>query len=655
MEAITQLKNDLQLMLYPREIYERPRLNLLARYLAAEFERSHGNQPHQPSVVPAAKDKQPQIIAPSPHPLLSVSPKLPAIAFILSSPRSGSTLLRVMLAGHPELASPPELHLLPFNTMAEREKELVLSHLGEGLPRAFMDLQGIESRASQSLVAELVQQDCPIPEVYALLQKLAGHRLLVDKSPTYATHRATLERAEAIFAGAKYVHLVRHPYAVIESFCRLRMDKLVAAGDNDPYALAEAIWTDSNRNILDFCQQLPPERHHLVRYEDLVTKPRPVMEKLCQFLEVPFDEAVLTPYAGQRMTEGIHQQSLPIGDPNFLQHKQIESQLAENWQKIQLPRPLSSDARHIASSLAYELPQESAPDREDFAVRTPPISRQESYLNLRGLDLCLCSWGEESAPLILYLHGILEQGAAWQEVAVPLASRGYRVVAPDFRGHGRSAHVPPGCSYNLLDLLGDVDAIASQLAARPFILVGHSLGSLVAAMLASIRPEKVQQLVLVETVLPAEVGAGETAEQLAAQLDYLAEPPVHAPFPDVAGAAARLRLGTPALSESLAWELAERLTEPCPGGVRWRWDPRLRTRAGIGFNGLERDRYLSLLGRIQAPITLIYGDRSDFNRPTDLAAQQQAMPQAKRIVLAGGHNLHLEAPVELAKALIPDS
>ncbi|OQW93758.1 MAG: hypothetical protein BWK79_09495, partial [Beggiatoa sp. IS2] len=47
--------------------------------------------------------------------------KNPPAVFILSSPRSGSTLLRVMLAGHSQLFAPPELHLLTFNTLAERQ------------------------------------------------------------------------------------------------------------------------------------------------------------------------------------------------------------------------------------------------------------------------------------------------------------------------------------------------------------------------------------------------------------------------------------------------------------------------------------------------------------------------------------------------------
>ncbi|MEM7594059.1 MAG: SDR family NAD(P)-dependent oxidoreductase, partial [Cyanobacteria bacterium P01_A01_bin.83] len=264
MEAINHLKTDLDLILYPREFYERPRISDLAAYLATEFAKAH------PTAGAEAKKSH------NPTKNKSLTQKLPPAAFILSSPRSGSTLLRVMLAGHPHLSSPPELHLLPFDTMTEREQELGISQLGEGLKRAFMALQDLDAEQSQKIVENLVEKNLTIPEVYQQLQQLAGDRLLVDKSPTYASNRKTLENAEAIFDGAKYIHLVRHPYSVIESFARMRMDKLIGSGNSDPYELAELIWRESNQNILNFARDIDPERYHLVYYEDLVSRPQEV-------------------------------------------------------------------------------------------------------------------------------------------------------------------------------------------------------------------------------------------------------------------------------------------------------------------------------------------------------------------------------------------
>jgi pimeloyl-ACP methyl ester carboxylesterase len=55
-----------------------------------------------------------------------------------------------------------------------------------------------------------------------------------------------------------------------------------------------------------------------------------------------------------------------------------------------------------------------------------------------------------------------------------------------------------------------------------------------------------------------------------------------------------------------------------------------------------------MLKHIQIPTTLVYGDRSQLNRPEDLQQQQTAMAQAKRVFVCGGHNLHIEAASALA-------
>ena len=630
MEAINQLKADLQLILYPREFYEHPQISSLAEYLAVEFTKTHQQQVKKAQGTDKSDRKS------------FIGQKLDSTAFILSSPRSGSTLLRVMLAGHPSLSSPPELHLLPFDTMAEREAELGVSQLGEGLKRAFMTLKGISAEESQSLVEGLIKENTSVAEVYQMLQQLAGDRLLLDKSPTYASNRDTLDKAEVIFNNAKYIHLVRHPYSVVESFARMRMDKLVGSGDSDPYEMAELIWRESNQNILDFAQDIDPQRYLIVYYEDLVSKPRQVMTEVCEFLEIPFNEAILTPYQGDRMTDGVSNTAMSLGDPNFLNHQKIEAKLAETWREIELPRTLGTYTQQLAERLNYELPQES-----DMDV----LPMEETLINIRGLKICLCTWGPEEGPLVLCLHGILEQGAAWSEVAIDLAQKGYRVIAPDLRGHGRSDRVGKGGSYNLIDFLGDIDAIVENLAGKAFILVGHSLGSVLGAIFATIRPQSIKNIVLVETILPTANENEDPTTALTNQLDYMASPPEHPVFPDVKTAAERLRRATPAISPSLAMMLAERITEPCEGGVRWRWEPLLRTRAGISLNGIGRSRYLKILKKIKVPITLVYGDKSNFNRIEDLNKQHEAMPNATKVVVSGGHNLPLEAPNALAKII----
>ena len=657
-EILNACKRDLHLALYPREFYERPVISALAQYLVGEVERVHAQPSDTTSVEPATS---PEIQTwawssrQTTREYTQPDHRNPGIIFLLSSPRSGSTLLRVMLAGHPDLFSPPELHLLPFEAMAEWNQALGLSYLGEGLQRAFMELMDLDAEASKMMLDGFIEQNVSVQTIYAKLQELAGLRQLVDKSPTYASSTQVLHRAEDLFEGSKYIHLVRHPYAVIESLVRNRMDKILGIEGGDPYALAEQVWTQSNQNVLDFRQQVGTQRHHLIHYEALVTQPTQEMERLCQFLGIAFEHELLQPYQGQRMTDGVYAASMPINDPNFLKHNTIDPALAQVWQQIQLPRPLGDITCQLAAELNYALPHQTSNPAPLPAPlpSTQHYPHQEFKLEANGLRLCLCSWGPETGPLILGLHGILEHGAAWDAVAQPLAAQGYRVVVPDQRGHGCSEHVGLGGTYQLLDYLADLDAIAPQLTDQPFVLVGHSMGSAVAATFASVRLHEVAGLVLVEPVLPAENNDTDAIAQLTNHLDYLATPPQHPLFKDAAVAAARLRRSTPSLSAAMALKMAERLTEPCNDGVQWRWDPRLQIRTGLGFSGtaFSRSRYLQLLKQLQVPVTLVYGDASDFNKPEDLALQQAALPHAQRVTLPGEHNLPLDAPEALAATI----
>ncbi|HEY9735750.1 MAG TPA: SDR family NAD(P)-dependent oxidoreductase, partial [Trichocoleus sp.] len=308
-DLLNLCRRDLQITLYPREVLAHPTIQALAQYVAKELVRLQGS----PAV--SAETSKPDEAATSDllsqgfwtsRPLAaSPEQRNHSMVFLLSSPRAGSTLLRVMLAGHPDLFCPPELHLLPFDTLGERHTALGGSYLEEGLQRALMELMQLDADAAQGLLAEWMDRNAPIQAIYDKLQQLAGNRLLVDKSPTYSLSLAALQRAEQLFENAKFIHLVRHPYAVIDSFAKNRMHKIFNLEPENPYRLAEQVWDVSNRNIQTFLQTVDPQRQHVLRYEDLVSSPEDAMRRLCTFLELPFDPAVLTPYEGKRMTDGV--------------------------------------------------------------------------------------------------------------------------------------------------------------------------------------------------------------------------------------------------------------------------------------------------------------------------------------------------------------
>ena len=93
------------------------------------------------------------------------------IHFILGTGRSGTTLLRVMLAGHPQIFCPPEMMLAFFNTMQQRKILLENAFwLKGGLRRALMNLQNLTVEEAKIAVEEM--NDKSIEEVYNYLQNL---------------------------------------------------------------------------------------------------------------------------------------------------------------------------------------------------------------------------------------------------------------------------------------------------------------------------------------------------------------------------------------------------------------------------------------------------------------------------------------------------
>lgn len=98
-------------------------------------------------------------------------------------------------------------------------------------------------------------------------------------------------------------------------------------------------------------------------------------------------------------------------------------------------------------------------------------------------------------PLVLFLHGTLQNWWAWRAVLPAVAAAGYRAVAADLRGHGASDATPRG--YDLPGLADDVDALVRSLGARRAVVVGHDLGGWVGWTLAHRHPERLLGLVAV--------------------------------------------------------------------------------------------------------------------------------------------------------------
>jgi pimeloyl-ACP methyl ester carboxylesterase len=112
-----------------------------------------------------------------------------------------------------------------------------------------------------------------------------------------------------------------------------------------------------------------------------------------------------------------------------------------------------------------------------------------------------------AARLAVLVHGVNGWHRTWWRVGPALAERGWRVVAVDQRGHGRSPRIHGATTTR--ELASDLAATIEALGGRADLLVGHSLGGAVSAELAYTRPELVRRLVLEDP--PAIVRLGDVS------------------------------------------------------------------------------------------------------------------------------------------------
>ncbi len=288
--------------------------------------------------------------------------KNPPAIFILAPPRSGTTLMRVMLAGHPGLFAAAELQLLGFNTLQERKTAYSGKYKlwREGTIRAIMEIKSCDADQATVIMSEYEDSNLTTQEFFGVLQGWLGDRMLVDKSPSYGLDILSLKKAEADFDQPLYIHLVRHPYAMVKSFERYHMEQVLYLREQ-PFTsrqLGELVWLKTHQNIVDFLGNVPQKRYFRVRFEDLVKDPSTVMGTLCQTLGLNFDEGLVNPYSDikNKMVDGLHKVSIPMGDTNLLTHKSINPKVAESWQGVTKDNFLSKQTWELAVCLGYDLP-----------------------------------------------------------------------------------------------------------------------------------------------------------------------------------------------------------------------------------------------------------------------------------------------------------
>jgi pimeloyl-ACP methyl ester carboxylesterase len=152
----------------------------------------------------------------------------------------------------------------------------------------------------------------------------------------------------------------------------------------------------------------------------------------------------------------------------------------------------------------------------------PPGIHSRVIENINGLSMHVLEAGEAGRPCVLLLHGFPELAYSWRKIMPLLAAAGYRVVAPDQRGYGRTTGSDDSYdgdpdSFRILNLVRDTLGLVAALGEKSVAVVGHDFGSPVAANCALIRPDVFRSLAIMSSPYggpPALPNAGSRADDV---------------------------------------------------------------------------------------------------------------------------------------------
>jgi pimeloyl-ACP methyl ester carboxylesterase len=114
-------------------------------------------------------------------------------------------------------------------------------------------------------------------------------------------------------------------------------------------------------------------------------------------------------------------------------------------------------------------------------------------IETNGIRLHVAEQG--SGPLVILCHGFPECWYSWRHQLRALAEAGFRAVAPDLRGYGRSDRPEGVEKYTLLHDLGDVVGLVDALGAGPAVIAGHDVGATIAWQAALLRPDRFRAVI----------------------------------------------------------------------------------------------------------------------------------------------------------------
>ena len=278
---------------------------------------------------------------------------------------------------------------------------------------------------------------------------------------------------------------------------------------------------------------------------------------------------------------------------------------------------------------------------------------QQKYYQLNHGHISAIEIGDvsTSSTTVLCLHGWLDNAASFESTLNVLSEQDpdLHLCAIDLPGHGFSSHKAEGNYYPFHDYIDDLyQLLSTHLNHRKVVLVGHSLGALIASCVSSAFPELVSGFVQIEGVGPLPEIETNTVNRLRegviSRKRVLNKPP--RTFDSLEPVISR-RAKLNKVASKLIELIIVRGTEKVGDAYCWRHDIKLQCQSVYRMSFPHADE---LLKHIRCPHSIILGD-SGYPELKERVEQLEEV-DFKLKVISGGHHCHLENPSNVANIIL---
>lgn len=273
---------------------------------------------------------------------------------------------------------------------------------------------------------------------------------------------------------------------------------------------------------------------------------------------------------------------------------------------------------------------------------------KERTLSLEnGLEIALlqASCNNPSSPTIIALHGWLDNGASFSPLIDKLPDVNFYAV--DFPGHGKSSWRAPQAHYYLVDYVEDVARIIDALAIQgPLILLGHSMGAMVANLFAATFPAKINGLILIEGIGFVTTPERDVSNQLAKAIRHRIEQRAYREksYENIDQlVAARVKISD--LSEDHAKIILSRNTKPTPQGIALSVDPKLKHHSGFRFCKSQAHQ---ICQHVRHNVLLILGKDGPKQMHNEFNYYLEDFESLRVEYVEGGHHCHMDSAAQVA-------